>query len=220
MYYGFDMGGTKIELGVFDDNLRRIWQKRVPTPRDDYRQLLATLCDLTLEADAFCGRRGSVGIGIPGLPNDDDGTLFTANVPAAMGRPLPRDLAALIGREVRVDNDANCFTLSEAWDDEFRRYPTVLGATISPASSAICACRWTRSRCWGVMCLALPAGAAIRVASKITYRAAVSNGCTPISMAGACLPPRSLRIIRRVSRRRWPTSTALWTCWRSAWATC
>ncbi|MCP1106319.1 N-acetylglucosamine kinase [Serratia nevei] len=127
MYYGFDMGGTKIELGVFDDNLQRIWQKRVPTPREDYRQLLATLCDLTLEADAFCGRRGSVGIGIPGLPNDDDGTLFTANVPAAMGRPLPRDLAALIGREVRVDNDANCFALSEAWDDEFRRYPTVLG---------------------------------------------------------------------------------------------
>lgn len=127
MYYGFDMGGTKIELGVFDDNLQRIWQKRVPTPREDYRQLLATLGDLTLEADAFCGRRGSVGIGIPGLPNDDDGTLFTANVPAAMGRPLPRDLAALIGREVRVDNDANCFALSEAWDDEFRRYPTVLG---------------------------------------------------------------------------------------------
>lgn len=114
MYYGFDMGGTKIELGVFDDNLQRIWQKRVPTPREDYRQLLATLCDLTLEADAFCGRRGSVGIGIPGLPNDDDGTLFTANVPAAMGRPLPHDLAALIGREVRVDNDANCFALSEA----------------------------------------------------------------------------------------------------------
>ena len=97
-----------------------------------------------------------------------------------MGRPLPHDLAALIGREVRVDNDANCFALSEARDDEFRRYPTVLGiilgtgvggglivdgktvpgATISPASSAICACRWMRSRSWGVMCLALPAGAA------------------------------------------------------------
>ena len=44
-----------------------------------------------------------------------------------MGRPLPHDLAALIGREVRVDNDANCFALSEARDDEFRRYPTVLG---------------------------------------------------------------------------------------------
>ncbi|MFV8758524.1 ROK family protein, partial [Yersinia enterocolitica] len=35
MYYGFDMGGTKIELGVFDANLQRIWHKRVPTPRED-----------------------------------------------------------------------------------------------------------------------------------------------------------------------------------------
>lgn len=101
--------------------------KRVTTPRDDYRQLLTTLRDLTLEADAFCGGQGTVGIGIPGLPNADDGTLFTANVPAAMGKPLPQDLAALIGREVRIDNDANCFALSEAWDDEFRRYPVVLG---------------------------------------------------------------------------------------------
>jgi N-acetylglucosamine kinase len=126
MYYGFDMGGTKIELGVFDANLQRIWQKRVPTPRDDYRQLLAVLRDLTLEADAVCGTQGRVGIGIPGLPNED-GTLFTANVPAAMGQPLPRDLSALIGREVKVDNDANCFTLSEAWGEEFRHYPTVLG---------------------------------------------------------------------------------------------
>lgn len=126
MYYGFDMGGSKIELGVFDANLQRIWQKRVVTPRDDYRQLLAVLQDLTREADAFCGVEGKVGIGIPGLPNED-GTLFTANVPAAMGQPLPRDLSDLIGRDVRVNNDANCFTLSEAWDEEFRAYPTVLG---------------------------------------------------------------------------------------------
>ena len=53
MYYGFDMGGTKIELGVFDDRLQRIWQKRVPTPREDYRQLLATLCEM-----AFASRCG------------------------------------------------------------------------------------------------------------------------------------------------------------------
>ncbi|SQJ20976.1 N-acetyl-D-glucosamine kinase [Serratia rubidaea] len=44
-----------------------------------------------------------------------------------MGQALPRDLAALIGREVRVENDANCFALSEAWDKEFRRYPVVFG---------------------------------------------------------------------------------------------
>lgn len=127
MYYGFDMGGTKIELGVFDAELKQIWRKRVPTPRDDYRELLNTLASLTFEADEFTGAQGKVGIGIPGLPNADTGELFTSNVPAAMGKPLPRDLSQIIGRPVRVDNDANCFALSEAWDEEFRAYPIVLG---------------------------------------------------------------------------------------------
>ena len=127
MYYGFDMGGTKIELGVFDAELNQIWRKRVPTPHDDYRELLNTLASLTFEADEFTGTQGKVGIGIPGLPNADTGELFTSNVPAAMGKPLPRDLSQLIGRPVRVDNDANCFALSEAWDEEFRAYPIVLG---------------------------------------------------------------------------------------------
>jgi len=127
MYYGFDMGGTKIEIGVFNQNLQCIWQKRVATPRDDYQQLLAVFQQLTAEADAVCGQPGQVGIGIPGLPNPDDGTVFTANVPAAMGQRLGADLAALIGRPVAIDNDANCFALSEAWDAEFRSYPSVLG---------------------------------------------------------------------------------------------
>lgn len=126
MYYGFDMGGSKIELAVFDANLQSIWQKRVPTPRDDYSTLLATLHNLTRQADDFCGSHGCVGMGIPGLRNED-GTLFTVNLPAAMGQPLPRDLSDLIGREVKVENDANCFTLSEALDEEFRYYPSVLG---------------------------------------------------------------------------------------------
>lgn len=126
MYYGFDMGGTKIELGIFDADLQRIWHKRVATPKQDYSQLLQVFTELTHEADVFCGTQGSVGIGIPGLPNDD-GTLFTANVPAAMGKPLQADLCRILEREVRIDNDANCFALSEAWDPEFQAYPSVLG---------------------------------------------------------------------------------------------
>ncbi|WP_127959348.1 N-acetylglucosamine kinase [Serratia microhaemolytica] len=126
MYYGFDIGGSKIELAVFDADLLPVWQKRVPTPRDNYQELLNVLQQLTQQADHFCGSPGKVGIGIPGVQNDD-GTLFTVNVPAAIGQPLPADLSARIEREVRVNNDANCFTLSEAWDERCRHYPTVLG---------------------------------------------------------------------------------------------
>ncbi|QDX29736.1 N-acetylglucosamine kinase [Dickeya poaceiphila] len=127
MYYGFDIGGTKIELAVFDAGLQRIWQKRIPTPRDDYEHLLRVLLNLTQEADAQIGGRGLVGVGVPGMENADNGTLFAANLPAAMGKPLRADLSRLLQREVRLSNDANCFALSEAWDDEFRAYPVVLG---------------------------------------------------------------------------------------------
>lgn len=127
MYYGFDIGGTKIALGVFDDHRRLQWEKRVATPTEGYDSFLQAIAQLVAEADARFACTGSVGIGIPGMPETADGTLYAANVPAASGKPLRRDLAALLGRDVRLDNDANCFALSEAWDDEFRQYPLVMG---------------------------------------------------------------------------------------------
>lgn len=127
MYYGFDIGGSKIALGVFDDTRRLQWEKRVATPKDSYDTFLTAITQLVAEADERFGSQGSVGIGIPGMPETADGTLYAANVPAASGKPLRKDLCALLDRDVRLDNDANCFTLSEAWDDEFCQYPIVMG---------------------------------------------------------------------------------------------
>ncbi|EMB0466471.1 N-acetylglucosamine kinase [Escherichia coli] len=127
MYYGFDIGGTKIALGVFDSGRQLQWEKRVPTPRDSYDAFLDAVYELVAEADQRFGCKGSVGIGIPGMPETEDGTLYAANVPAASGKPLRADLSARLDRDVRLDNDANCFALSEAWDDEFTQYPLVMG---------------------------------------------------------------------------------------------
>ncbi|AOV98542.1 N-acetylglucosamine kinase [Edwardsiella hoshinae] len=126
MYYGFDLGGSKLALGVYDQQLSQVGYWRVATPRDDYPALLAALTALTEEADRRYGAAGSVGIGIPGLQRPD-GTLFCANVPAVMGQPLAADLAARLARPVRIENDANCFTLSEAWDPAAQAYTSVLG---------------------------------------------------------------------------------------------
>lgn len=127
MYYGLDMGGSKIALGVYNAQRQQVWTTRVATPRDDYQQLLKALEQLVQAADRHTGAKGSVGIGVPGLPVPDDGTLFTANVPAARGQTLGADLSQRLQRDVRIDNDANCFALSEAWDDEFQAYPVVFG---------------------------------------------------------------------------------------------
>lgn len=127
MYYGFDIGGSKIALGAFDQERRLRWEKRVATPKTGYEDFQQAVESLVREADSRFDCEGTVGIGIPGMPETADGTLYAANVPAASGQPLRADLSARLGREVRLDNDANCFALSEAWDDEFTQYPLVMG---------------------------------------------------------------------------------------------
>lgn len=127
MYYGFDVGGTKIEFGAFDHELKRMATERVPTPGDDYQALLVTLSDLVKKYDFEFGVEGSIGIGIPGMESVDDGALLTSNVPAAKGQFLRKDLEALVQRPVKIANDANCFALSEAWDQEHQGEESVLG---------------------------------------------------------------------------------------------
>ncbi|WP_029815278.1 N-acetylglucosamine kinase [Vibrio parahaemolyticus] len=127
MYYGFDVGGTKIEFGAFNEKLERVATERVPTPTDNYELLVATIAELVNKYDAEFGCEGTIGLGLPGMEDADDATVLTVNVPAAKGKPLRADLEAKIGRSVKIENDANCFALSEAWDEELQDEPSVLG---------------------------------------------------------------------------------------------
>ncbi|MGF1720960.1 N-acetylglucosamine kinase [Vibrio kyushuensis] len=127
MFYGFDVGGTKIEFGAFDDELNRVATERVPTPTDDYPLLVETITAIVKKYDLQFNCEGKVGLGLPGMEDADDATVLTVNVPAAKGKPLRADLEKSLGRSVKVENDANCFALSEAWDDELKDEPSVLG---------------------------------------------------------------------------------------------
>ncbi|MGF1694190.1 N-acetylglucosamine kinase [Vibrio lamellibrachiae] len=127
MFYGFDVGGTKIEFGAFDEELNRVATERVPTPTDDYPLLVETITEIVKKYDLQFNCEGKVGLGLPGMEDADDATVLTVNVPAAKGKPLRADLEKSLGRSVKIENDANCFALSEAWDDELKDEPSVLG---------------------------------------------------------------------------------------------
>lgn len=94
------------------------------------------MCELVAEADQRFGVKGSVGIGIPGMPETEDGTLYAANVPAASGKPLRADLSARLDRDVRLDNDANCFALSKHGMMNSRNILWLWGLSSAPASAA------------------------------------------------------------------------------------
>ena len=116
MRLGVDLGGTKIEIVALGEDNAELLRRRVPTPRDDYPATLAAIAALVREAERELGRRGSVGIGIPGAESRSSGLIKNANSTWLIGRPLRQDLQALMQREVRLANDADCFALSEAAD--------------------------------------------------------------------------------------------------------
>ncbi|MFP4800192.1 N-acetylglucosamine kinase [Pasteurella multocida] len=127
MRYGFDIGGTKIELAVFNDQLEKQYSERVETPKESYEEWLNTIVRLVHKADEMFQCQGTVGLGIPGFVNPTTGIAEIVNILAADHKPIIQDLETRLGREVRAENDANCFALSEAWDEENAQYPSVLG---------------------------------------------------------------------------------------------
>jgi len=113
---GIDLGGTKIEGIALDGDGRELLRKRVATPVGEYPATLAAVAALVEEIEKQTGRRGTVGVGTPGAISRATGQIKNANSVCLNGKPLGQDLAALMGREVRLANDANCFALSEATD--------------------------------------------------------------------------------------------------------
>src|SRR5438105_3041837 len=122
---GVDLGGTKIEALALDDAGREVFRKRVLTPRGDYVATLAAVAALVNEIGA-----GSVGIGIPGALSQTTGLVKNANSTWLIGRPLKQDLERALGREVRLENDANCFALSEAVDGAGKGARVVFGVIL------------------------------------------------------------------------------------------
>ena len=112
---GIDLGGTKIEIAVLAPDGSERHRRRIDTPHG-YQASLEGIAGLVRDAEAQLGITATVGVGIPGVISPATGLVKNANSIALNGHTFDRDISALLGREVRVENDANCFALSEAMD--------------------------------------------------------------------------------------------------------
>lgn len=129
MLYGIDIGGTKIETVIFDDEMNQCASWRVSTPRDGYQAFIKLLVDLVGEADEKSGEEGAVGIGIPGF-TDKEGLYVSSNIPGINGKPLQIDLRRTMSRPFQVINDRNAFALSEAIGGAGEHASNVLGVIL------------------------------------------------------------------------------------------
>lgn len=128
---GIDFGGTKTEVIALDaHNGKELYRKRILNEKGSYDVTLKSFLDLVGEAEAALGTKGTVGMGMPGCISDDTGFVKNSNAVWMNGKPLKKDLEKLLDREVRIENDANCFAVSEAVDGAGLGKKVVFGVII------------------------------------------------------------------------------------------
>lgn len=112
---GIDLGGTKIEFLLLGPHGIAIARRRIATPAT-YAEAMDALKSNILALEAEIGTTATIGIGIPGTMDRISGTMRTPNTECMNNQPFETDFTALMNREIRIANDANCFALSEATD--------------------------------------------------------------------------------------------------------
>ncbi len=113
---GIDLGGTKTEIIVLNQQNQEIYRKRILTEQEKgYQNILIKIETLYQDAlSAISQQPHTVGIGIPGSISFKTNLVKNANTQCLNGKPLQTDIEALLKHPVEVQNDANCFTLAEA----------------------------------------------------------------------------------------------------------
>jgi fructokinase len=126
---GIDLGGTKIEIAVLGPDGAEALRQRVSTPQG-YQETVEAIARLVRDCEARLGVSATVGIGIPGVISPATGLVKNANSIALNGHRFDYDVSQALGREVRVENDANCFALSEATDGAGAGFGLVFGVIL------------------------------------------------------------------------------------------
>ena len=126
---GIDLGGTKTEGILLDDSLKTIERKRLSTPRDNYQEIIKTIYnlvkDLSGDIEDF-----TVGICTPGAISKKTGLIKNSNTQCLIGKPLKKDLEKNLGKKISIENDANCFAISEATMGVAKNYSLVFGVIL------------------------------------------------------------------------------------------
>lgn len=133
-HIGIDLGGTKIEAVLLSPSGETLFRRRSPTPRHgDPKVEYAAIRDAVvhmitdIQTKVAKGQSVTIGVGIPGTIQRDTGLVQNANTTSLGGRPFRKDLEALLGRPIGMENDANCFALAECRMGAGRGFDLVFG---------------------------------------------------------------------------------------------
>lgn len=130
MRIGIDVGGTKIEAILLTQSGQEVARRRINSPRNNYSATLDSIKSLVGDLEKEWRVTATVGIGIPGTVSRETGLVKNANSTWLIGHPFPQDVEHVLNRPVRVANDADCFTMSEATDGAGKTARLVFGVIL------------------------------------------------------------------------------------------
>ena len=126
---GVDLGGTKTEAILLDETQNVIERKRIPTPQDNYQEILNSISSLVLELSENISDF-SLGICTPGAISKQTGLIKNSNTQCLIGKSLKEDLENKLEKKISMENDANCFTMAEATLGAAKDFDFVFGVII------------------------------------------------------------------------------------------
>ena len=129
MKIGIDLGGTKTEGILIDNDGIELKRDRIKTEKN-YEGTIKGIVSIVKQFEKEFGNSSSIGIGMPGAISSDSALVKNANSIWLNGQPLKRDLQTALDRKINLENDANCFTLSEAVDGAGKGHSVVFGVII------------------------------------------------------------------------------------------
>ena len=127
MQIGIDVGATKIESVVLEENGNEKHRSRTNCPKD-YLSIISTIKDISHKLEKEFQKELPIGVCHPGIHSPQTGLVKNApNCYWLEKKPFQNDLRKALGKEVFCENDANCFALSEAIDGSGKHYKIVYG---------------------------------------------------------------------------------------------
>ena len=129
MKIGIDLGGTKTEGILIDNTGKELIRQRITTQKN-YEGTIEGIKSIVNDFEYKFGKVESIGIGMPGAVSADSSLVKNANSIWLNGKPLKKNLEKELGRNVNLENDANCFALSEAVDGAGKGKAVVFGVII------------------------------------------------------------------------------------------
>ena len=128
---GIDLGGTKTEGILLDEEFQIIERKRISTNQSNgYRSIIDTIKDLINELKQKSKDNTSIGVCTPGALSKKSGLIKNSNTQCLIGKDLKNDLEKILDHDISIENDANCFALAEARLGAVKNHHTVFGVII------------------------------------------------------------------------------------------